>query len=102
MKIIITSDGEWMTSKFCPYFEECKYLILYDIKTKEYSSMKSPSYQTKDKTKLINFLKAIFMKHIITGKNIDDKYFKVYIPQEKESTVEEVIIEYLKNINKYK
>jgi predicted Fe-Mo cluster-binding NifX family protein len=97
MKIIITSDGEWMGSKFCPHFEDCKYLILYDTKTKEYSSMKSPSYQTKDKDKLINFLKAIFIKNIITGKNLDDTYFNILIPQQKESTVEEVIIEYLKN-----
>lgn len=89
-----------MNSKFCSHFEECKYIILYDTKTKEYSSMKPPAYQTKDKNKLINFLKAIFMKHIITGKNIEDKYFKIYIPQNKNATIEEVIIEFLKNINK--
>ncbi|GAX87174.1 conserved hypothetical protein [Lebetimonas natsushimae] len=99
MKIIITSDGEWMNSKFCPHFEECKYIILYDTKTKEYSSMKSPAYQTKDKNKLISFLKAIFMKNIITGKDIDDKYFKIYIPQKKEATIEEVLIEFLESLN---
>jgi predicted Fe-Mo cluster-binding NifX family protein len=89
-----------MNLKFCPHFEECKYIIIYDTKTKEYSSMKPPAYKTKDKNKLINFLKAIFMKHIITGKNIEDKYFKIYIPQNKNATIEEVIIEFLKNINK--
>jgi len=95
MKLVITSNGEFMNSKYCPYFEECEYLIIYDTKTKEYASRKSPSFYSKKKEDLINFLKATFMKNIITGKKINDKYFKVFLVKEDNLTIEEVILKFL-------
>lgn len=95
MKLVVTSNGEFMNSKYCPHFEECEYLIIYDTKTKEYASRKSPSFYSRNKEDLINFLKAIFIKNIITGKEIDDKYFKVFLVKEDNLTIEEVILKFL-------
>jgi predicted Fe-Mo cluster-binding NifX family protein len=95
MKVVITADGGFMTSKFCPNFEEAEHLIIYDIEDKFYGSRVSPSFKNKDKATLIDFLKKTFMRHIITGKDIKDNYFKVYIPKNMDATVEEVLIEYL-------
>ena len=94
MKLLIPARGEFMSSKYCPDFEECEYLIIYDTKTKQYASRKSPSFYTKNPDDLINFLKAVFIKNVITGKHINDKYFKVFKVNDKDLTVEEVIMKY--------
>ena len=94
MKLAIPAYGEYMTSKYCPDFEECEYLIIYDTKTKQYASRKSPSFYSKNPEDLKNFLKAIMIKNIITGKDLDDKYFKVFKLKDKNLTVEEAIIKY--------
>ncbi|EDM24545.1 NifB/NifX family molybdenum-iron cluster-binding protein [Caminibacter mediatlanticus] len=99
MKIVITSNGEFIGSKFCPHFEECKYLIVYDTKTKLYGARKSPSFNTKNILTLTKFLKQIYIKNIITGKKINDKFFKVFIPTKKDITVEEAIIDFLESYN---
>ncbi len=99
MKLVITADGEYMTSKFCPNFEECEQLIIYDLEDRLYGSRKSPSFQNRDKSVLIDFLKQTYMTNIITGKEIDDDYFTTYIPQKMDATVEDVIIEYM-DLNK--
>jgi predicted Fe-Mo cluster-binding NifX family protein len=95
MKLLITSQGEYMNSQYCGDFEECEYIIIYDTLTKQYASRKSPSFYTKNSDDLINFLKAILIKHIITSKDVPG--FKVYKPKNKNATVEEVIMEYLSN-----
>ncbi len=38
------------------------------------------------------------MTHIITGKDIGDEYFTVYIPRNKDATVEEVLVEYMDTV----
>ena len=96
MKLAITAEGPYIGAKFCPNFEECEFLIIYDTKTKEYASRKSPSFYSKNPEDLIKFLKAILIKNIISGKEIDDKFFKVFIPTNKDISVEEAILEYIK------
>jgi hypothetical protein len=91
MKVAVTSKGEFVGSGFCPGFEECEYLIIYDTKTKEYASRKSPSFYSKNPEDLIKFLKAVYIKNIITGREIKDGYFKVFIPETSDITVEEAI-----------
>ncbi len=98
MKLVVTADGGFMSSKFCPNFEECEQLIIYDLEDKMYGSRKSPSFQNKNKSVLIDFLKKTYMTHIITGKDIGDEYFTVYIPRNKDATVEEVLIEYMDTV----
>jgi len=93
MKLVVTADGEFMTSKFCPNFEEAEYLIVYDIEDKFYGARKSPSFQTKDRAILIDFLKKTFTTHIVTGKEVGDSHFSVYIPKKLDATVEEVLEE---------
>ncbi len=100
MKLVVTADGGFMTSKFCPNFEEAEYLIVYDIEDKFYGARKSPSFQTKNKVTLIDFLKKTFMTHIVTGKEIEDNYFNVYIPKKLDATVEEVLQESIAALNK--
>jgi predicted Fe-Mo cluster-binding NifX family protein len=99
MKVVITADGGFMTSKFCPNFEECEQLIIYDIEDRFYGSRVSPSFKNKDKAVLIDFLKKTFMENIITGKDIEDEHFNVYIPKNMDATVEEVIIEFLATLS---
>jgi len=93
MKLVVTADGGFMTSKFCPNFEEAEYLIVYDVEDKFYGARKSPSFQTKDRAILIDFLKKTFMTHIVTGKEVGDSRFSVYIPKKLDATVEEVLEE---------
>jgi len=92
MKLAVPSSGELITSRYCPDFEECEYLIIYDTKTRQYASRKSPSFYSKNPQELIHFLKAVMIKHIITGKDIKDSYFKVYKIDDKNLSVEDVII----------
>jgi len=94
MKLVIPACGEFMSSKYCPGFEECEYLIIYDTKTKQYASRKSPSFYTKNPDDLINFLKAVLIKNVITGKDIKDGYFKVFKINDKDLSVEDVIMRY--------
>ena len=100
MKVVVTADGGFMTSNFCKNFEECEQLIIYDIEDRLYGSRPSPSFKNKDKAVLIDFLKKTFMTHIITGKDIGDDSFEVYIPKNQEATVEEVLIEYMETLKK--
>ncbi len=92
MKLAITASGEVMASKYCPDFEECEYLIIYDTKTKQYASRKSPSFYSKNPEDLVNFLKAVMIKNVITGKELKDGYLKVFKVKEKDLSVEEVIM----------
>jgi predicted Fe-Mo cluster-binding NifX family protein len=96
MKLAVPSFGEFITSKYCPGFEECEYLIIYDTKTKQYASRKSPSFYSKNPEDLINFLKAVMIKNVITGKELKDGYFKVFKVIEKDLSVEDVIMRYSK------
>jgi hypothetical protein len=93
MKLVVTADGGFMTSKFCPNFEEAEYLVIYDVEDRFYGSRKSPSFETKDKAILIDFLKKTFMTHIVTGTDVGDKRFSVYTPKNMDATVEEVLME---------
>lgn len=93
MKLVVTADGGYMTSKFCPNFEECEHLIIYDVEDRFFGSRVSPSFISKDKAVLIDFLQKTFMTHIITGKDIGDSSFLVYIPKNQDATVEEVLME---------
>jgi predicted Fe-Mo cluster-binding NifX family protein len=95
MKLAITAHGEYIGSKFCKNFEECEYLIIYDTQTKTYGSRKSPSFYSKDPNDLINFLKAVHIKNIITGKEIKNGFLKIFIPKKEIQTVEEAIGEFL-------
>ncbi|AZV47017.1 hypothetical protein C3L23_06945 [Nautilia sp. PV-1] len=94
MKIAVTASGAYIGSGYCPGFEECEYLIIYDTKTKEYASRKSPSYYSKNPEDLIKFLKAVLIKHIITGKDVKDNYFKVFKVNDGNLSVEDVIMKY--------
>jgi predicted Fe-Mo cluster-binding NifX family protein len=94
MKLAITSSGAFIGSKYCPHFEECEYLIIYDTKTKQYAARKSPSFYSKNPEDLVNFLKAVMIKHIITGKSPNDSYFKVFLIKNENLSVEEVIMKY--------
>lgn len=95
MKLVITSNGDSMDSKFCPKFSECEYLIVYDTETKTYASRVSPAFESKDKEALKEFLKKIFMQDIITGEELYDEYFYVYIPENMDTTVRAVVMEAL-------
>lgn len=99
MKVVVTADGGFMTSKFCPNFEECKELIIYDIEDKLYGSRVSPSFKNKDKAVLIDFLKKTFMENIITGTEVGDDHFNVYKPKNMDATVEEVLVEYMATLS---
>jgi predicted Fe-Mo cluster-binding NifX family protein len=99
MKVVVTADGGYMTSKFCPHFEECEHIIIYDLDDRLYGSRVSPSFKTKDKAVLIDFLQKTFMTHIITGKDIGDSPFSVYIPKNMDATVEDVLIEYMNSLS---
>ena len=100
MKLAICADGEYMTSRYCPDFEKCEFLIIYDTVTRQYASRKSPSVHSKRAEDLINFLKAVMIKNVITGKDINDPYFKVFKVNEKDLSVEDVIIRFLNQKNK--
>ncbi|ACM92389.1 hypothetical protein NAMH_1323 [Nautilia profundicola AmH] len=95
MKLAVPSSGEFITSKYCPDFEECKYLIIYDTKTKQYASRKSPSFYSKNPEDLINFLKAVMIKNVISGKDIKDGYFNVFKVVDRDLSVEDVIIKFI-------
>ena len=95
MKIVITADGGFMTSKFCPNFEECEHLIIYDFEDKLYGSRVSPSFKSGDKAVLVDFLKRTYMGNIITGKDVGDDYFYVYVPKNMDATVEDVLREFI-------
>lgn len=99
MKVVVTADGGFMTSKFCPNFEECEELIIYDIEDKFYGSRVSPSFKTKNKAVLIDFLKKTFMENIITGTEVGDDHFNVYKPKNMDATVEEVLVEYMATLS---
>lgn len=99
MKVVVTADGGFMTSKFNPNFEEAEHLIIYDIEDRFYGSRQSPSFKTKDKAVLIDFLKRTYMKNIITGSDVCDNHFNVYIPKNMDATVEEVLIEYISTLS---
>ncbi|WP_456478946.1 NifB/NifX family molybdenum-iron cluster-binding protein [Nautilia sp.] len=101
MKLAIPASGELITSKYCPDFEECEFLIIYDTKTKHYASRKSPSFYSKNPDDLINFLKAVMIKNIITGKDLNDGYFKVFKINEKNLSVEDVIMRYKEEKSSY-
>ncbi len=96
MKIAITSQGSFINSKFCLEFENCKYIIIYDTVTKQYGSRKTPTFEINRQEKLLDFFKKIFIRHIITGKQIESKKLKIFIPSKKDITVEEAILDYLK------
>ncbi|MBN1838561.1 MAG: hypothetical protein JW802_00795 [Campylobacterales bacterium] len=100
MKLVVTADGGFMTSKFNPNFEEAEQLIIYDVEERFYGSRVSPSAQSKDKAVLIDFLKKTYMTHIITGTEVGDGAFSVYIPKNQDATVEEVLIEYINTLPK--
>ena len=95
MKVVVTADGGFMTSKYNPNFEEAEYLIIYDLEDRLYGSRKSPSFQTKDRAILIDFLKKTYMEKIITTKEVGDDHFEVYNPKNIDATVEEILIEYM-------
>jgi len=99
MKVVITADGGFMTSKFCPNFEACEHLIIYDLEDRLYGSRVSPSFKNKDKAVLIDFLKKTYMQYIITGKEVEDSHFTVYIPKNMDATVEEVLMEYMDSLS---
>ncbi|GAB6073962.1 NifB/NifX family molybdenum-iron cluster-binding protein [Nautilia lithotrophica] len=101
MKLAITASGAFIGSNYCPDFEECEYLIIYDTKTKEYAARKSPSFYSKNPEDLINFLKAVMIKNIISGKDIKDGYFKVFKVIDKDLSVEEVIMRYKEERSSY-
>lgn len=97
MKLAITSQGNLISSKFCLEFENCKYIVIYDTVTKQYGSRKIPTFETNKQEQLIEFFKKIFIRHIITGKQIESKKLKIFIPSKKDITVEEAILDYLKH-----
>ena len=96
MKLAITSKGPLIGSAFCKDFEQCQYIIIYDTKTKEYASRISPSFYTQNPEDLKKFLKAVFIKNIITGRKINDSFFKIFIPNGENIAVEDVILQYRK------
>ena len=96
MKIAVTSKGEWISSPFCPDFENCEYLIIYDTLTNQYGSRRSPSFESKEQHSLIEFFRKTLLKNVITGKKVDSDIIKVFIPSSNDITVEEAIIEFLK------
>jgi len=98
MKLVVTADGGFMSSKFCPKFEEAEYLIIYDVEDRLYGSRVSPSFKTKDKAVLIDFLKKTYMTHIVTGEDVGDSHFSVYIPKNMDATVEEVLMECMETL----
>ena len=69
------------------------------LEARLYGSRKSPSCDTKDKAILIDFLKKTYMKNIITGKDIGDSHFNVYIPKNMDATLEEVLMEYMSTLS---
>jgi len=95
MKLVVPSSGEFITSKYCPDFEECEYLIIYDTKTKQYASRKSPSFYSKNPEDLINFLKAVMIKNVISAKDIKDGYFNVFKVVDRDLSVEDVIMKFI-------
>ncbi len=95
MKIAITAKGEWINSTFCPNFEQCEYIIIYDTVTKQYGSRKSPSFQTKNRDTLIDFFRKTFIKNIITGISFETNKLNIFIPSSNNITVEEAIMEFL-------
>ncbi len=97
MKLAITSQGSFINSKFCSEFENCEYIVIYDTVTKQYGSRKTPTFETNQQEQLIEFFKKIFIRHIITGKQIESKKLKIFIPLKKDITVEEAILDYLKH-----
>ena len=99
MKLVVTADGESMSSMFCPNFEECEYLIIYDTDNKLFGSRVSPSFKTKDKAVLIDFLKRTFMENIITGTDVGDGHFNVYKPYNMNATVNDVLIECIETLS---
>jgi len=96
MKLAVTSKGPFIGSDFCKDFEQCQYLIIYDTKTKEYASRVSPSFYTKNPEDLLKFFKAVFIKNIITGREIEGGFFKIFIPDGENITVEEAILQFEK------
>lgn len=99
MKVVVTADGGFMTSKFNPNFEESEHLIIYDVEDKFYGSRVSPSFKNKDKAVLIDFLKKTFVENIITGTDVGDDHFNVYKPKNMDATVEEILMEYLSTLS---
>jgi predicted Fe-Mo cluster-binding NifX family protein len=96
VKLAITSKGPLIGSAFCKDFEQCQYIIIYDTKTKEYASRISPSFYTQNPEDLKKFLKAVFIKNIITGRKINDSFFKIFIPNGENITVEDAILQFRK------
>ncbi|SFZ99086.1 hypothetical protein MNB_SV-5-1000 [hydrothermal vent metagenome] len=102
MKVVITADGGFMTSKFCTKFEECEHLIIYDLEDRTYGSRVSPSFKTGNKAVLIDFLKRTYMGNVITGADIGDDYFYTYVPKNKDATVEEILVEFMDMLSESK
>lgn len=99
MKVVVTADGGFMTSKYNPSFEGAPYLIIYDLEDRFFGARESPSFQTKDRAILIDFLKKTFMKKLITSTEVGDEHFEVYKPKNTDATVEEVLIEYISTLS---